>query len=191
MTDDSSITSFFSPPDEEDSFETVNTAYLLDIIIDTEIKPELVFRYLDPEIVPPQDLHLSLDATIRPIFWKASQRAHNTLAYQKFPDSMDISGDMIRLGVAMNYICSVYDGKTQPGVNTHPFTGTAWNIDEKRTEEIAVAVKSQMETAKAVLNKEDVEFPEDIFDAIPLFMAVCYLLLEDFLTNDASINSKT
>ncbi|MCC6146913.1 MAG: hypothetical protein IT308_05035 [Anaerolineaceae bacterium] len=109
------------------------------------------------------------------VFWKISQRAHNTLAFQKFPESMDVCGEIVRLGVGAKYILGVYEGKYQPGVNTHPFSGSGWNIDDQRVKEIAGAVERQLKIARALLNKEKVKFPKDEIEAIPLIIALCRL----------------
>lgn len=178
MTEDASITNFFSLFEEKGEPSEINIAYILEIIASTKINPEDVRSYTDPKIVPSQNLDLSLRSFMQTVFWKISQRAHNTLAFQKFPESMDIWGEIVGLGVGVKYIIGVYEGKYQPGINTHPFSGSGWNIDDKRIEEIASTVERQLEFARAVLNKEKVELPKGEIEGIPLITAMCCLKIE-------------
>jgi len=185
MTEDKFIFSFFSSSrkennDQEENNEPAvfNVAYILEIIVNTKIDPEKIYSYTDPTITAAQNMDLSLNRTLNVTFWKISQRAHNTYAFRKFPEGMDIMGEIMGLGVGVKYIIGVYEGKYQPGIKTHPFSGSGWNIDDKRVEEIASAVKEQLETAKMVLNGEQIELPKDEIDGIPLIFALCYLKVE-------------
>lgn len=181
MTENSSINSLFPISEEKGAYSEAKTEDILEALNNTEIDPEKLHSYMDPKVTPSQDLDKSMNSSMRTLIWKVGQMTNKTPASQKAPEGMEIWGEVIRLGVAARYINGVSEGKYNPGENTHPFLGSGWDIDEKRASEIAKTVKSQIETAKAVLNKEDVDLPKDEIEAMPLIMAACYLKTESLL----------
>jgi hypothetical protein len=168
-------------PQDEIQHPEIPVEKILDIVLKTEIDPAKLESYLDPEKTPSQSLDKTLESSMQSLLDRTKQRMANVPAYRFAPEAMDIWAEMARLGTACEYILRVSEGKNVGGTDTHPFTGTSWDIDTKRVEEISVAVKGQLETARALLDHQSPTLPKDEIEAMPLIMAISYLKVKPLI----------
>jgi hypothetical protein len=158
---------------------------ILTTIAETQIDPDKIIGYTDPNKTPSQSLKLVMERMPESIRWKIGQKLNQTNASVLFPKSMEIWGEVIAIGVATRYILlAVHNKELTAGQGTHPFSGSGWDLDKEKVRRYAEGVKAQIENARELLTPGNavLKLPDNEEKSTHLIGALCYLKVKEALS---------
>jgi len=161
---------------------------IITTISDTDLAPhkDQILNYTNPTKTEPQNLSETNSRMYSYLLWKVKQTLGQTFAAESVPESMNPWPEVTAIGTITRYMLDINSGKTKPGENTDPFSGSAWNMSAKEMSTYAAEVNSQIESAKSFLDQGNnimPNLPENETEAAPFIRALCYLKVESLSNN--------